>query len=325
MYTQDSGISTLKGSNDMRSTVLICILILISAIAMAAETTLVTATCEIVYTSPVWSPNGRSIAYIGVSEADQSRSVYLATLAGVWKTKPLVQGADYPVWSPDSARLAFNKGGLSVMDLVSGKSGVKNAVKPYPLGWSPNGRYILCSSNPQEEAAAITDTKVGKTLQTAVGVESVWMADGKLLTSVGGDLQIVDPATGKSSVVAGGINAKRPFIPKGASYAWVWISENPPHGKGIYRVDLKTGKLEKQVAMHAKSLYFSPDGTQFAFLADWALDARTPIQTCLYMGSTFNWEFKIAAKGAGEGASWSPDSKSIAYATAEGNINILKL
>ncbi|HET6454434.1 MAG TPA: hypothetical protein VFI02_08520 [Armatimonadota bacterium] len=309
----------------MRSTALICILVLLSALSAAAATVLMQASPGVAYTNPVWSPNGRSIAYVGVSEADQSRSVYLATLAGVWKTKPLVQGADYPVWSPDSTRLAFNKGGLSVMDLASGKSGVKNAVKPYPLGWSPNGRYILCSSNPQEELAAMMDTKVGKTLQTAVGVESVWMADGKLLTSVGGDLQIVDPATGKSSVVASGINAKRPFIPKKASYAWVWIAENAPRGEGIYRVDLKTGNLEKQIAMHAKSLYFSPDGTQFAFLADWALDAQTETQTCLYLGSTRNWEFKIAAKGAGEGASWSPDSKSIAYATAEGSINILKL
>ena len=310
----------------MRSTVLICILILISAIAMAAETTLVTATCEIVYTSPVWSPNGRSIAYVGVSTADQSPGIYLATLAGgAWKIKPLVQGADSPMWSTDSKRLAFDKKGLAVMDLASGKSGVKNAIKPYPFGWSPNGRYLLCGATPQAEPVGMMDMKVGKSLPTAAGTESVWMADGKLLTSVGCDLQIVDPATGKSRIVAKGIGARRPFIPKGASYAWVWISENPPHGKGIYRVDLKTGKLEKQVSMHAKSLYWSPDGKQFAFLADWALDARTPIQTCLYLGSTFDWAFKIAAKGAGEGASWSPDSKSIAYSTAEGSINILKL
>ena len=306
----------------MRSTALICILVLLSALSAAAATVLMQASPGVAYTNPVWSPNGRSIAYVGVSEADQSRSVYLATLGGVWKTKPLIQNADSPVWSPDGKKLAFSLGGLAVMDLATGKSGVKRAGQYYPLSWSPNGSYLLYTD---EATAAAMDMKTGKHLPLPATTDSGWMADGKLLTSVGGDLQIVDPAAGKSSVVACGINAKRPFIPKKASYAWVWIAENAAHGEGIYRVDLKTGKLEKQIAMHAKSLYFSPDGQQFAFLADWALNAQTEKQICLYLGSTRNWEFKIAAKGAGEGASWSPDSQSIAYSTADGSISILRL
>ena len=315
----------------MKITALICILILISTLATAAEVTLMTATPEIAFTNPVWSPNGRSIAYVGVATADQSRSIYLATLAGEWKNKPLVPGADYPIWSPDSKRLAFNKGGLSVMDPATGQGGVKNAIKPYPFGWSPNGRYVLCGAGLEGEALSLMDTKVGKTLPTAVGPDSVWMADGKLLTSVGGDLLVLDPATGKSRVVAKGIGAKRPFIPKGAGYAWVQITENAPKGEGIYSVDLKTGALTKKIAVRAKSLYFSPDGKQFAFTADWAINAQTEKQTCLYLGSTRNWEFKIAAKGASQAtdrqtlAAWSPDSKAIAYATAEGDIRILKL
>ena len=310
----------------MKRTPLICILILISTLTMAAETTLVTATLETAYTNPIWSPNGQSIVYVGVSVADQSPGICMATLfGGVWKNKSLVPGADHPIWSPDGKRLAFNKGGLAVMDLASGKSGVKNAIRPYPFGWSPNGRYLLCGAVPQAEPVGMMDMKVGKTLPTAAGVDPVWMADGKLLTSVAGDLLVVDPIKDQSRVVAKAINARRPFIPKGAGYAWVWITENPPHGEGIYKVDLKTGKLEKAVGVRAKSLYWSPDGKQFAFLADWAPNAQTATQTCLYLGSTFNWAFKIAAKGAGDSASWAPNSKSIAYATAEGDIRILKL
>lgn len=310
----------------MKRTPLICALILVSTLAMAAEIPLVKATPEMAYTNPVWSPNGRSIAYVGVSDTDQSSTIYLATLAGgAWKHKPLIKGARYPIWSPDGKRLAFDKGGLAVMDLASGKSAVKNAVRPYPFGWSPDGRYIICGTDPQAEPLSLMDLKVGKTLPAAVGSESVWMANGKLLTSVGGNLLELDLARGKSRTIVKGIRFRRPFVPKGAGYAWAWIAENPPHGEGIYKVDLATGSLNKRIAMHTKSLYWSPDGKQFAFLADWALDARTPIQTCLYLGSTRNWEFKIAAKGAGDAASWSPDSKAIAYVTAEGDIRILKL
>ena len=311
----------------MKRTPLICALILVSTLAMADEIALVRATPDIAYTNPVWSPDGKSMVYVSYPTGPElaTRDTRIARLAGgQWKHKVLAKNADYPIWSPDGKKLAFYLGGLAVMDLASGKTGAKSAGKHYPFSWSPNGRYILYS-NDRSQTTMTMDTKAGKHLSFPVGVESVWMADGKLLTSVAGDLLVLDLATGKSRIVAKGIGARCPFIPKGASYAWVRISENPPHGKGIYRVDLKTGKLEKQVSMHAKSLYWSPDGKQFAFLADWALDARTPIQTCLYLGSTRNWEFKIAAKGAGNAASWSPDSKSIAYVTAEGDINILKL
>ena len=312
----------------MRILALICISILVSTLAMSAETTLVKATPEITYTNPAWSPSGKSIAFVGM--ACESPSIYLATLAGgAWKSKPLIQGADWPVWSPDGKRLAFNKGGLAVMDLAAGKSGVKVAGANYPLSWSPNGGYILYSN---EGAAAIMDMKTGKSLPA--GAESAWMADGKLLTSVSGDLLILDPATGKSRVVAKGVSAKRPFIPKGAGYAWAWITENAPRGEGIYSVDLKTGALAKKIAVRAQQIYWSPDGQRFAFLADWSPKAGAEIITCLYMGATRNWEFKVAAKGVGNEApgrrslgevAWSPDSKSIAYVTAEGNISIIKL
>lgn len=324
----------------MKSRLLVPLLLVLiaSSSAVPQETAVIRAdtAAGIAYNNPAWSPDGKSIAYVayptGCEENGTGREIRIARLAaGQWKSKVLVKNADFPLWSPNGKRLAFNRSCLTILDLASGVSAGKNATKPYPLGWSPNSRYILCGSSPDKEPAAIMDMKTGKTLPSPVGPESAWMADGKLLTSVAGDLRILDPATGKSRNVAKGVRARRPFIPRGASYAWLWITENAPKGEGIYRVDLKTGALTKQIAVHAKELYWSPTGKQFAFIADWSPRAGVEALSCVYVGSTLNWRFKIASKNALRAdddmhshLAWSPDGRKIAFVTAEGGISVLK-
>jgi len=344
---------------------LILVLMASSATCLSQETVVIRAdtAAGIAYNNPVWSPDGKTIAYVAMpyvadpnepTYCRKGKSVHLATPAGgIWKTKLLAKDADWPVWSPDRKQIAFRQNGLAVMALATGKT--KRLTKDsgldedgdvnelhVPISWSPNGRYMLYKLVWQEgRALTVRDLKTGKDRRIAEDApDAIWMADGKLLAAQCGSeegsqqswLRVVNPVTGSTRTVLKDRSVRSPFIPKDASYAWVYVAENAPKGEGIYRVDLKSGALTKQIAVHAKELYWSPTGKQFAFIADWSPRAGVETLSCVYVGSTVNWRFKIASKNALRAEddmhshlAWSPDGKKIAFVTAEGGISVLKL
>lgn len=59
------------------------------------------------YTNPIWSPNGRSIAYVAVTTRPDSpetpaKNIYIATFSGgKWNHRLVAKDADQPIWSPD--------------------------------------------------------------------------------------------------------------------------------------------------------------------------------------------------------------------------------
>jgi tricorn protease len=104
--------------------------------------------------SPVWSPDGKSIAYFSDEGGEYRLHVRAATGKGAPKVHAL-SGAgfyEFPVWSPDSKKLAFvdNANVLSWIDLESGKV-TRVAAEPlygpaalrtlHPA-WSPDSKWI---------------------------------------------------------------------------------------------------------------------------------------------------------------------------------------
>lgn len=342
---------------------IICAVAVVTGICRSEEVTIISADpqAKIAYNNPAWSPDGRSLAFVAIpyqeapndsTGGNTGKSIYLATpVGGSWKTKLVAKGADWPVWSFHGKQLAFNRHGLAIMTLSTGSVKVLmgdryDAAKElislrYPLSWSPLGRYLLCGDLREYGGlyADVLDLKKGGIVALKVGADAFWMSSSKLLSAIwtgteaapGGKLLISDYASGSSRALLDGRVSHSPFVPKGASYAWVWIAVNPPKGEGIYRVDLKTGALTKQTALHAKELYWSPDGKQFAFIADWSPRACVETLSCVYLGSTQNWQFKIVSKNAIKGAdpshthlAWRPNGSSFAYVTADGSISVLK-
>jgi len=346
-----------QGGTDMRHLVLILVTILatltasFSALA-ATEYALAMAGDNITYANPVWSPDGRSIAYVAIQSVpteppSKETSIRLATLVGgKWQHRVLVQNADRPVWSPDGKRIAvWTKGGPALVDVATSKTfPLYKSVAYYPMAWSADGRWLLLMPGADSEGQPVVrDMKTGNVLTVSKAHTALWTWDGKLVTAVpeveGGSepsiLRITDPKTGTFRTVLKGRYIDSLFSPKGAGYVWGRMRKDAPKGEGIYRVDLKSGAILKMISVRAEELTFSPDGKQFAFLGKWAEKSDMVPEINVYLGNTQNWYFKVVSKGAMTPSdtladkrryiSWSPDSKSIAYITKVGDIRIVKL
>ena len=108
-------------------------------------------------TTPVWSPDGQKLAFLGYERDSESgkyteEALYVVRTDGSGSEK-LAEGVISPAWSPDSSRIAFlgRAGGTQavfVMEL-DGSSTTKEIRSDFPFGdlsWSPDGTKILTSS-----------------------------------------------------------------------------------------------------------------------------------------------------------------------------------
>jgi TolB protein len=103
---------------------------------------------------PVWSPNGRKIAFVRLSKP---LGVYVVNAdgSGVRDLTPKPAGAAYaaPAWSPDGRKIAFaseRDGNSEVYVMNANGSGQRNLTRNPALdadpAWSPDGRSIAFRS-----------------------------------------------------------------------------------------------------------------------------------------------------------------------------------
>ena len=130
--------------------------------------------------SPVWSPDGKSIAYFSDASGEYALIVQPQDGKGELKSYPLKGAGFYerPVWSPDSKKIAFldNARTLSWIDLDAGAVKVVAAEPIYgpnntmSANWSPDSRWLAYTvstragiqtiqlySLDQDKAAPLTD------------------------------------------------------------------------------------------------------------------------------------------------------------------------
>lgn len=322
-----------------KTSVLIAIFVLLStAAAIAADVVIVKPAEGTTCKSPVWSPDGKSIAYVAQA-AKGAPSIMLAT-AGAWKTRVLVKGAFAPIWSPDSTQIACHNNGMVIVTVATGKVRRLSTDSPDNVwtaqAWSPNGRYLLYAlsgiAGPQDY---VMDLKTGKNLNLSPGIGGAWTNAGKLISwnCAEGDAAWtkLNDVGGASRVLVKGSCARGAFTPKGDLFAYLWLMPSASTGEGIYKIDLKSGKLSKMIALRSEEVIWSKDGAQFAAVSKLIPKKGAEPEMNLYVGNTKNWYFKVVSKGLaspnliGSAISWSPDSKSVACATADGGLKIVKL
>ena len=147
--------------------------------------------------APVWSPDGKSIAYFTDAPGDYVLAVRPGDGKGEAKTFDLKGAGFYekPVWSPDSKAIAFrdNARTLSVIDLASGKVkkvGSDTIYSPLNLmtyAWSPDSKWLAYTLTNKAQFqsvwlyAAETETSHRLTDGLAETAEPVFDASGKYL------------------------------------------------------------------------------------------------------------------------------------------------
>lgn len=136
---------------------------------------------------PVWSPDGKKIAFVSLSGDDGHHALYLMNGDGSGVTElTLREGAiEHPTWSPDGQRIAFTKclggGGCDIYVVGSSAAAgtaperlttVGYAVSP---AWSPDGFWIAFTAGSYEEpTVSLVPAAGGEPIPLIAGSAPAW-------------------------------------------------------------------------------------------------------------------------------------------------------
>lgn len=143
--------------------------------------------------SPVWSPDGKKIAFHGGLKSSFDICVMKADGSGLRRITRSPDNDFSPSWSPDSKKIAFSRDGrtnaeIFVMDAIDG-SGKQNLTRTprareIDPSWSPDGKKIAFSrSTSSSDDVYVMNADGGKrrnlTAGAAAGFSPVFSPDGK--------------------------------------------------------------------------------------------------------------------------------------------------
>jgi len=104
---------------------------------------------------PVWSPDGKRIAYANFHSGRSE--VFVINVVGTGETQLTTEGGFPGAWSPDGTRIAFannSDGDDEIFTMNPDGSGVTrltdNTFRDSPSAWSPNGAQILFQSDRED-------------------------------------------------------------------------------------------------------------------------------------------------------------------------------
>ena len=313
---------------------------------------------------PTWSPDAKTLVFSAV-EGDRSSSpsisLYSFERASGQRKKlfvgdPGVAGllaegvVHYPLWSPDSKRLAFiavTAGGLTLfVDEVSAATNAEPVLDRGPLwmSWSSDSAYLLVHRGADH---FLVDTARGNAVER-LEVQAIqyrvpaWIPQQNtvtVLSSNGSGLEL-----GNADVVAGNLGKTRPIAKVTRAPAFLWSPDGaylalaetvrPLGYLGLnlfaYR-DLRlipSGAESKQIELQDNILayFWSPDSTKLAYvtlaegtrglrwkLLDVSDGSQTPLVDFVPSRDQLTM-FQFFDQYAYSHLLWSPDSRSLVFA-----------
>jgi len=197
---------------------------------------------------PIWSPDGRLIAFSRVFESANfvGSSIWVVSPDGT-RERRLTRGREAhwePSWSPDGRRIAFEAGarGRSAIAVVSSSGGPRRLLTrsgghDQGPAWSPDGRRIVFSRGAQARADLYVmngDGSAQRRLRRHAGadVDPAWSPDGRWIAFGSGT-----PASGFHVYVmrANGTGLRRLTTKRGGQPAW------SPDGKRVIFASARDG------------------------------------------------------------------------------------
>ena len=166
--------------------------------------------------APVWSPDGRQIAYRGTRKG--FRNVWVKAVDGTRDERQLTHGEHVHTplsWSPDGKTLLYYElhpvtgSDLWAVSVADGKAQplVTSALGQWAAQWSPDGRWIAYSSDEsgREEVYVLPFPLTGQRwrVSTDGGGEPLWSRDGRELFYRGGG-RVWTATVGAGSIFSAG-------------------------------------------------------------------------------------------------------------------------
>lgn len=240
---------------------------------------------------PVWSPDGRKIAF--VSDRDGEREIWVMNADGRGRRQLTHNDADEhdPDWSPDGRQIAFERNdGLHDEEIyVVNTDGTgerqltANETNDYSPSWSPDGRQIAFASDRGGGRSDIFVMKADGTGQRSL-----------TRTRAGGDRPSWEP------------NGRRIVFECGAADLCMMSSTN---GGGFRR--LARGPAGEMLAPT-----WSKDGRKIAFVSASSQSRDFPYGDIYVMNANGEQQRRVTRDGISGNPSWSPGG-AIAYDSSE--------
>jgi Tol biopolymer transport system component len=285
--------------------------------------------------APVWSPDGRRIAFL--NKRDGGKEIYVVSADGRGQRR-LARDATFfatPGWSPDGRTLAFEgvrDGTTGVYSVNADGSGqrrlARNGGAP---AWSPDGQKIAFFSASKiyvmnadgSEHQALTKQIVGRNRSLA------WSPDGRKLAflrgrgcndftfslyvvrSDGSGLRDLTSKLGALNCGGGSPASDPAWSPDGRKLAFVRL--NAGFGEPIYVVKADGSglrRLTRSSALDANPTW-SPDGRKLVFVSD--RDGNSEVYV---MNANGKGQRNLTRNPAHDAdPAWSPDGQKIAFAS----------
>jgi Tol biopolymer transport system component len=276
---------------------------------------------------PVWSPDGREIAFdcqIGVVD-----SVHVVGV-GNGRGRRLAAGRS-PSWSPDGSRIAFATDDDGIVSI--NRDGSRRTVLVRTTfdsladspQWSPDGRYILYDGpGVGGDGGSVVRATGGTGRFLTDDGTPAWSPDSKriafeLLVEPGRDIPpsiqhiaVVDRNGEHLHAVTKGKGWREDpaWSPDGREIAFVLKTEQFPVSKTVIWTIAAEGGKPRRVGAGTDP-QFSPDGKQIAF------ERNNAIWTMRRDGTRQARVAAAPAKGRNWNAVWSPDGRTLAFVRAQ--------
>ena len=292
--------------------------------------------------SPAWSPDGRTIAFLGMGD-DGNVDVYVVGADGLGQRRLTRHpGVDAnPAWSPDGRKIAFTrrarefgagKTHIYVMNADgSGQRRLTHGHVHFSVAWSPDGRKMLFERlNPRhphgpvpgqiaEDIHVMNADGSGQrrlTRSPARDNHPVWSPDGRRIAfDRGRDVWVMNPdGSGQRSLTpaAHWWSGGSAWSPDGRKLAFTRRAREWAAGKAHIYVMNADGSERRRLTLRGGSPAWSPDGKMIAVDGGqrWRLDP-TPPHGIFVMNADGSEKRRLTQRG-GDPA-WSPDGQMIAF------------
>lgn len=228
---------------------------------------------------PVWSPDGRSVAWAELETGAQGASSRLVTSApdGSARTEfPVETGTFFLQWDPTSTRIAYLGNfegaiGMGVAGRDADGSPVSTTLgrgQPFYLSWSPEGQQLLIHVG-SDTLGTLDLTGSLLPIGDAPGIfqAPIWLADGRMVYAARSDdrqvLVVRDGDRVKELVVFQG-SIEFVASPDGRRVAYRIDDGSGPGGIDV--VDARSGRSRTVTDAPTSTFHWSPDGERLLLM-----------------------------------------------------------